>query len=401
MSYDLAVVGGGLVGMTCAALGARVGFSVALLEATAAAPGSDPDPRAYAITHASARIFSALGIWPEVAAASGPVETMRIEDVAGRGHIDFAAALVGEPALCHIVPHRVLHAALMARVATQSGVVWWRPETVTGLDATQDPAAPCRLRCASGRSLAARVVIGADGARSPLRALLGLVPQVKAYDQRALVATIRCARPHLGCARQWFLATGPLAVLPLAAPGDYALVWSLATAAAERLEALADVPFAAAIEQATASACGHIEAVTARRAYPLVSQHLTSYLGNGVAFIGDAAHVIHPLAGQGLNLGLLDAATLIEVLQQAPRGQLGARATLRRYERWRKGENRLMQLAMDGLHHLFTSTRMPLIAARGAGLDAVAALAPVQRLLIRRAMGLAGDLPAVARAGNG
>lgn len=400
-SVDLAIVGGGSVGLTAAALGARAGFSIAVIEATAGPAmrtDTTPDPRAYAITTASARILDAVGVWHEVMAQSGLVETMAIEDAAGGGRIRFDAAAVGAPALCHIVPHGVLHDALTARLTSLPAIRWLRPDRIATIDHSSSGV---RLRCGSGQELIARVVIGADGARSPLRELLGLAPQVSAYDQRALVATIRCDRPHRGCARQRFLATGPIAFLPLASPCDHALVWSLTTEAAQALEAVDAVAFATAIQQVALPEVGRITQVAARGAYPLISQHLATYVTEGVAFVGDAAHVIHPLAGQGLNLGLLDAAALIEVLSAAPRQrQLGARATLRRYERWRKGENRLMQLAMDGMHRLFTNETKPAIAARSIGMNAIDALGPVKRLLIRRAMGLAGDLPVVARAGS-
>ncbi len=242
-------------------------------------------------------------------------------------------------------------------------------------------------------------MVGADGADSRVRALAGIDEHRREYDQEAVVATVTTERSNPAIAWQRFLTTGPLAFLPLA-DGRSSIVWSTGPAEAARLVELPEDEFRAVLGEAFEHRLGAVTAVGRRARFTLRRAHAARYVGPRLALVGDAAHVVHPLAGQGVNLGLLDAATLAEVLLQGrARGcDLGALALLRRYERWRKGENLAMLAALDGLKRLFGASAPPLRWARSAGLSLVDRFPPAKRFFMRRAMGLEGDLPAAARA---
>ena len=397
---DLAVVGGGITGMLCAALAARAGFSVAIVELSAApppAPGAEYDLRTYALTRASARILAAVDVWSRVSSRRvSPFRTMQVWDAGGAGRVHYDAADLCESALGHIVEHAVLANALEEALAAAPRVRWQRGTRVHAVQGEADS----QCLTLDGGQITARVVVGADGARSPLRELLGLAVASKDYGQSAVVANVRTERALAACARQRFLPEGPLAFLPLADPHLCSVVWSTARAEAERLTSCPDAMFVTALAKAFGDCLGAILETSARLQFPLAHQHIDRYVTNGAAFIGDAAHVIHPLAGQGLNLGIMDAAALVEVLSAAEaRGEpLGARRVLRRYERWRKGENLLMEWTTDGLNKLFASDSPWIKRLRNEGLLLADRMPPVKRWIMARASGLSGDLPAAAKA---
>ena len=257
--------------------------------------------------------------------------------------------------------------------------------------------AQARIRLDDGRDLCAQLVIGADGAQSKCRRLLGIDAAGHAYHQDALVAHISTERPHENTAWQRFLPTGPLAFLPLP-DGRSSIVWSIAHAEADRLRALDAAAFGAALTEASDSVLGAAALTTPVAAYPLRLQYAVDYVRPRAVLLGDAAHAVHPLAGQGLNLGLLDCAALAEVLEAdgAP-GQLGDYRALRRYERWRKSENLAAAAAMDGLERLFSNDNQALKGLRSVGLEAVGKLPLVKRQFARRALGLAGDVPSLLK----
>ena len=256
------------------------------------------------------------------------------------------------------------------------------------------------MRLNDGREFTTRLLVGADGAQSKVRQLAGIDTGGWKYDQKAVVANVRTAEPHQETAWQRFLPTGPLAFLPLH-DGRCSIVWSTTPEQADALLALDEYAFRPR-RWRKHSNCGWARSfeVGPRGAFPLRLQHAHAYVKAGIALIGDAAHVVHPLAGQGVNLGLLDAATLAEVIADAIADyrDFASLKALRRYERWRKGDNLLMLGVMDGLKRLFGISLPPVPLLRNIGLNLTDAAGPLKNMIIRRAMGLVGDLPRLARA---
>lgn len=399
--YDLIIAGGGMVGSALACALGETDLRIALLEGAPLdhiRPESEPDLRVSAISRASQRIFAAVGAWDGMTAwRVSPFRDMRVWDAAGFGHIHFDSATIGEPLLGWIIENRVIQHALLERAQHLSAVELLCPTTL-------DIAEPLngsgwRVQLDDGREFTARLLVGADGAQSKVRQLAGIDTRGWNYEQKAVVGNVRTAQPHQETAWQRFLPTGPLAFLPLQ-DGRCSIVWSTTPEQADTLLALDDAAFAEALAEAFDQRLGEIVEVGPRGAFPLRLQHTRDYVRPGLALIGDAAHVVHPLAGQGVNLGLLDAATLAEVILDAiTAGQeIGAFKVLRRYERWRKGDNLLMLGVMDGFKRLFSNPLPPVQLLRNLGLNLTDAAGPLKNLIARRAMGLAGDLPRLARA---
>jgi 2-octaprenylphenol hydroxylase len=396
---DIAIVGAGVVGATLAALLADRGMRVALVDAAppvADWPAGSIDLRVLALTSASERILAGLGVWPRIAGlGAAPFRDMRVWDARGPGEIHFDSAELGAAQLGHIVENRVIVRALLEDLRGRDGVRLHHSVAVEGLDIGADDAC---LRLAGGGEVRARLVVGADGANSRLRALGGLEVRGWDYDQRALVATVATEESHRDTAWQRFLPDGPLAFLPLH-DGRCSIVWSTRPAHAEALLALDEAAFTAELTEAFAARLGRVTGCGPRAAFPLRLQYAPRYVAARLALVGDAAHAIHPLAGQGANLGLLDAAALAEVVADAAAAgrDVGGFAVLRRYERWRKSDNLATMRAMDGFKRLFGTDLAPLRWARNAGLNFTDAAAPLKNLIAQYAMGLRGDLPRAAR----
>ncbi len=388
--FDLVISGGGMVG---AALGcglAEQGFSVALIELHPPQtewPADEVDLRVSALTRFSQRLLQELGVWERMTEMRvSPYREMRVWDEAGRGTIHFDAADIGEPDLGHIVENRVTRLALWERLGQLDGVELIFPDAVEKMELLGDQR---RLVLSSGRQFDTGLLVVAEGANSPIREMAAISSSGWAYDQHAIVATVWPEQHHGEVARQRFMATGPLALLPID-DGRCSIVWSTSPAEAERLMALDDASFCQALTQASQRVLGGITRVGPRAVFPLRLRHADHYVLPGLALVGDAAHGIHPLAGQGVNLGFLDAAELMEVLVAARKAgrPLGSMATLRRYERARKGANMAMLGAMDLFKRLFSNHNRPLALIRNLGLDLADAAGPLKRLAIRRAMGL-------------
>ena len=391
-SLDLAVVGGGLVGAAFAAGAASAGFRVALLEAQtprAADAFADIDLRVSALSRATERLLRDLGAWDAVAPdRCSSYQRMVVLDAVDEGtasEVVFDAADLGEPDLGHIVENRALQHALW-QAAAAAGVELRAPATVSGLAIVGRQA---RLALTDGSALSACLVVAADGAGSPLRRLAGLGVDAQDYDQHAVVAHLRSVVPHQRTAWQRFQHGGPLALLPLA-DGRVSIVWSTAPEHAAELLALDDAAFGAAVTDASGARLGALSAASPRARFPLRRQHATRYAGDRVVLIGDAAHVVHPLAGQGVNLGFQDAIALLRALTRArvAGDDLGEPATLRRYERARRGANAAMLELMDAFKRLFGDTRQPVAALRDAGMRAFDRSGPLKRAVMRRALGL-------------
>ncbi len=401
LDYDLIIAGGGMVGAALAgALGAS-DLRIALLEGAAlehTRPDAEPDLRVSAINRASQRLFAALGAWEAMCAwRVSPFRDMRVWDATGFGQIHFDSASIGEPLLGWIIENRVVQTALLEQTARWPAVELLCPAALERAEPL--PHQGWRVHLQDGRCFTTRLLVGADGAMSRVRQQAGIDTSGWGYGQKALVANVRTAQPHQETAWQRFMPSGPLAFLPLH-DGRCSIVWSTTPAEADALLAMPEADFAQALATAFDHRLGAITGIGPRAAFPLRLQHAQAYVQPGLALIGDAAHVVHPLAGQGVNLGLLDAASLAEVILDAlAAGQdFASLATLRRYERWRKGNNLLMLGMMDGFKRLFGNSLPPLRLLRNLGLRLTDAAGPVKQALIRRAMGLDGDLPRLTRA---
>jgi 2-octaprenylphenol hydroxylase len=403
--FDVVVAGGGPVGATLAALLVRhAGLApdrVALLEPelpTAPLPGAEPDLRVSAISRASERILSAAGAWDRLDAGRlCAYERMRIWHEStrpeGANVLEFAAADVGEPNLGTIIENRQLQAAAIADFIAQGGVQL--RSTLTSFEVT---ATSVTLDLGVTR-LCARLLVGADGARSQVREGLKLATRRRGYDQRAIVATVASAAPHAATARQRFLGTGPLAFLPLF-DGHSSIVWSVSDSVAEELLRLDPQDFARRLDAASDCVLGPTRLVSERLVFPLRSLAAREYVRPRCALVGDAAHVVHPLAGQGMNLGLLDVAAMCEAVALAVRQREdpGALRILRGYEQARRTHNLLIDAAMSLFNTCFSQPEGVRGWLAGMALGGVNRSAFARRAFMERALGLSGELPRLARA---
>jgi 2-polyprenylphenol 6-hydroxylase len=402
---DIAIVGAGMVGAATAALLARKSPDTPVVVLDAEAPprwraGEEFGLRVSALSEASRRILAACGAWDEIVAGRiSPYAHMRVWDGAipagGPGTIRFGAADVAAPVLGHIVENELVRLALRNALLKLDNVNLLDGARLEALALDGERA---ELEIGDGRRLRARLVVGADGAGSPSRGMAGLDVQGHDYDQRAVVCHLRCQLPHRQTAWQRFLPEGPIALLPLA-DGRISIVWSTTPSNAEALLAAEDESFRAAVTKASDGCLGEVLEAGPRAAFPLRMRHAPVYTRARFALVGDAAHTVHPLAGQGVNLGFLDAAALAETVAGglAAGRDPGDPALLRRYERWRKPENVIAMRAFDSINRLFSNDDPTLGAIRRAGFTLVDRLAPLKGVFIRRAMGLEGDLPEVAR----
>ena len=404
METDVLIVGGGLAGSVLAALLSRAGLQVRVLEPRQP-PGdaeeTGTDPRALAITPASRRVLEAIGAWKQLPAARlGYFSGMEVWDEGGSGRIEFHSEAIGEAALGYIIEQSVLQAALDRVIDVYPGVNTDHHNRIRTWDGDGEALS---ITLTDGGVVRARLLVAADGQSSPTRRQAGIAYHWHDYRQQAVACVVRTTLAHGHVARQRFLRRGPLAFLPMADDHQCGIVWSTTPAHAGELLALAPEAFNRELEIAFAGSLGRIEQSEARAAFPLGRAQAERYCDHRLALIGDAAHCVHPLAGQGANLGLLDAASLAEGVAAAHDRQrdIGARTVLRRYERWRRGENRLMMSVLEGFKYLFENQSTPVALLRNAGLDCVDSLPFLKYRIMRRAMGMEGDLPAVARAGDG
>lgn len=395
---ELLVAGGGLVGLTLAIACAGAGLAVALIDRQDPRAMQDDvfDGRSSAIAYGSRRVLDGIGVWPEIAPQAEPILEIRVADAAAPLflHYDHRDLESGEP-LGYIVENRVLRRVFFARAGALSSLRLLAPVAVERVGTAPGGVL---AHLSDGRRLAARLAAACDGRESPLRRAAGIRTLEWRYPQIGIVTTVRHEKPHLGVAVEHFLPAGPFAILPMTGNRS-SIVWTERAALAPRLMALNDAAFAAELAARFGDFLGAVEPVGPRWAYPLALMQAQSYVAPRLALVGEAAHLIHPIAGQGLNLSIRDVAALAELIVDARRLGLdiGEAGLLGRYERWRRFDALLLASVTDGLNRLFSNAFPPLRLLRDLGLAAVDRLPPVKRFLMRDAMGLTGELPRLAR----
>jgi 2-octaprenylphenol hydroxylase len=397
--FEVIVVGGGMVGAAVACALGHGGMQVALLDKAEPArqwPQEPIDIRVSALTRASRLMLEQLGVWPGmVRRGVSAYREMRVFDARAGGELHFDCADTEFNELGHIVENRVTVAALWDVLDTLDSVNCITPAKVSGIESEPDDV---QLRLDDGRTFRTNLVIAADGNDSALRKMAGIGVTGWDYGQHGLVATVTTELSHRATAWQRFLDEGPLAFLPLA-NGQCSIVWTLHSDTAKAHLALPDAEFLKVLEQASDGLLGKMLSVGPRAAFPLRFQYADRYTADHLALVGDAAHVMHPLAGQGANAGLLDAAAIAEIILEARRGQrsLSGRRFLRRYERWRKGDNLIMMGSMDALNKAFGIQSREVAELRSTGMNWINQTGLLKNYFNRYAMGLRDDLPSLAK----
>ncbi len=397
--FDVAIAGGGFAGRTLALALVRFapeGFRVALIDTEPPHAAVAADPRALALTAATRNLLSALDLWRELAPGAQPIEAIEITDsplnAALRPHfLGFDAELKGDGAKAHIIEHGELTRVLAAAVARNDAIEALAPDSVTDYAADAFKLTATLRR---GSRIEAELLVAADGKRSRLRERAGIKCVGWSYPQVGIVTTVAHTRPHHGKAVQHFLPSGPFAMLPL--PGDRSsIVWTEEKQRGEAIMALDEAGFLAELGKRFGFVLGEISLAGPRQAFPLDMQIARAFAADRLPLIGDAAHVVHPLAGQGLNIGIRDVAALTETLVDATRLGLdiGSAAVLERYSRWRRFDSAFSAAVMDGLNRLFSNDSAPLRALRDLGLGLVDRAPPLKRFLVSEAAGATGTLP--------
>lgn len=395
---DVVICGGGMVGLALALALGRGGLKVAVVDSLPPSSTVEPqfDGRVCALAYAAVRMLRALDVWPHLKAEAQPIREILVSDGAvGRPaspfSLHFDAEEVGSNSLGHIAENRHIRGALYAAITQQANITLIAPSSVLSLNVE---AGQVVARLSDGGDIRASLAIAADGRDSRLRAEMGIGVIGWSYPQTGIVATVHHARPHNGVAYEHFLPSGPFAILPMT--GDRSsLVWTEARARAPAMLALNDADFDAEVAARFGAHLGETEVVGGRWSYPLNFHLARDYVRPRFALVGDCAHGIHPIAGQGLNLGLKDAAALAETVLDAARlgRDIGALDVLKRYERWRRFDSFTLAASTDVLNRLFSNDIAPVRQLRDLGLGIVDAIGPARRFFMRHAGGDVGKLP--------
>ncbi len=397
---DIVIAGGGLNGLSMALALRAGGFAVVLVDPVAQKirANSKFDGRSYALSIASKRVLSALGVWDSIA-DTAPILGIKVTD--GRAGeapsplmLAFDHAEIEEGPMGFMAEDRKLRPALLA-ACRDAGVVQIEGDSVAS-EAADESGVTVTL--GSGKTLGARLLIACDGKKSAIATRAGIRKTGWEYDQTSLVCAIAHELPHHGIAHQYFMPAGPLAILPLKG-NRCSIVWTERRARAEAIQAMSDADYLAELRPRFGTFLGDIELAGARFTYPLALSIADRFLSDRIALVGDAAHVVHPIAGQGLNAGLKDVAALAEVLTDAHRRgeDIGRAEVLERYQRWRRFDTAALAVATDGFNRLFSNDNSALRLIRDIGMAATNAVPGLRRALIREAAGLTGDLPRLAK----
>ena len=394
---DVIIVGGGLIGSALALALGGAGLRVALVDRLDPAAMVDVpfDGRASAISHASCRALEAIGAWKHLTADAQPILDIRISEGDSLLFLHYDHREVGDGPLGFMLENRHLRRGLFAAISEIANIELFAPAELSGLERLENTAA---ARLADGEILRGRLAVAADGRASPLREAAGIRVHGWSYAQSGIVCTTVHERPHRGVAHERFLPAGPFAILPLTGNRS-SLVWTEPSAVADGLIELGDAAFDDEMRDRFGDFLGHVASVGPRWSYPLALHNADTYRARRLALVGDAAHGMHPIAGQGLNLGFRDVAALAEAVVDAARLGLdiGGSDVLSRYETWRRFDSMTLLAVTDGLNRLFSYDNGAVRAARNAGLAAVNRLPPLKRFFVRHAQGTVGKLPRMLR----
>lgn len=395
-SYDLLVVGGGLAGATLGCALRGTGLRCGIIEAVPIGSPGQPsyDDRSIALAHGSGRIFSALGLWPQLARAACPIDQIHISNRGFFGFTRLSARDERVDALGYVIENRAIGAVVSAALESADNVQWIAPAKVTDVTITADCASVVVEIDGAPRRLNASLLVAADGERSMVRNSIGVEVDRRSYDQTAIIANVTTEKAHNGIAFERFTQSGPLALLPMT-EGRCSLVWMVPPAQQEAVLTLDDSQFLSRLQDVFGWRLGRFLRVGKRAAYPLAMTRARNDIQSRVVLIGNAAHALHPVAGQGFNLSLRDVAVLAELIVDAHGGgeDIGSAALLRKYHQWRRQDQSNAILFTDALARVFANPLGAVARARNAGLIAVDLLPPVKHLLTRFTMGLAGKQP--------
>ena len=398
--YDIVIVGGGLVGASLARVLSNQALHIAVIEAVPLISDSQPsyDDRSIALAYGARRIFESTGLWNDLTGSIMPIKRIHVSDLGCFGVTRLDAAREHVDALGYVVENRVMGKLFGTTLTTQKNIELRCPAKLTGLDFGPHAAGVTINENDSEYKLTAKLVIGADGGNSLVRKLTGGRVRRWDYGQTAIIGNVTPGQPHNNIAYERFTDSGPLALLPMT-ENRCSLVWTARNADVDRIMALDDKGFLDALQQRFGYRLGIFRKVGKRHAYPLTLNRVDTHVLPRVALIGNAAHTLHPVAGQGFNLGLRDVAVLAETVVDALRaGQdIGDLTVLNRYASWRRGDQRRVIAFTDGLVRVFSNPLLPVVCARNLGLLAVDILPSAKHLLTRQTMGLAGRQTRLAR----
>jgi 2-octaprenyl-6-methoxyphenol hydroxylase len=398
--YDVIIIGGGMVGASLACALSGQGLRLALIEAIEpeTRTGAGYDDRAIALAYGTRRIFGGLQLWDSLASAATPIHQIHVSDRGHFGMVHMDRADEGLPAIGYVVPARAIDQVLADAIKGIEGLDIFCPATVTEVKRTAAAVEVDMSHEGLMTTLSGRLIVAADGADSPLRGQFGIGSVVSDYQQTAIVTNITPQLPHNNIAYERFTASGPLALLPMS-EGRCAVVWTVASSEVEAVMALDEADFIARLQSRFGYRLGRLERVGRRQAWPLRLVRAKETVRERLALIGNAVHTLHPIAGQGFNLGARDVAVLAEVLVDALKAgeDPGSLAVLQRYADWQQRDHTNVTVFTDGLARMFSLPLPALAVARSAGMLAFDLLPPAKRLLTRLTMGRSGRTPRLAR----
>jgi 2-octaprenyl-6-methoxyphenol hydroxylase len=398
--FDILIIGGGLVGASLACAWRASPLRIGVIEAVPLAASAQPsyDDRTLALAWGSKKIFEGMGVWNEVAPEATPIERIHISDRGHFGVTRLSAAEAGLPALGYVVANRALGVVLLKTMQASKNIEWLCPAEMQEIRLDPVAASVMVRHGDTNKTLTARLVIAADGAHSAVRAALGIEAERTEYCQSAVVTTVTTSEPHGNTAYERFTDTGPLALLPLR-KNECAVVWSAKEAEVPTILGWSDAEFLNQLQDRFGDRLGTFTRPGKRAAYPLALTRVQEHVRERLALIGNAAHTVHPVAGQGFNLGLRDVASIAEILTDAVHAgeDIGQLAALRRYAEWRQRDNQVTAGFTNGLIRVFSNNALPLTFLRNAGLLAVDLMPGVKRGFVRVTSGLSGRLPRLAR----
>ena len=396
--FDLLIIGGGMVGASLACALGNQPLRVGVIEAVPFRSESQPsyDDRSIALAYGARKIFEGMGLWQQVAEIVTPIKKIHVSDRGHFGSTRMDAAREGYPALGYVVENRDIGQLFATTLASLPNVELICPATLQNFTINANDAEVVIERDGKIETLTTKLIVGADGGRSVVRQLAGIDHTSDDYNQNAVIGNVTPGKDHQNIAYERFTDSGPLALLPMSG-GRCSLVWTVDRDNIGTVMEWDDKTFLTQLQQRFGMRLGTLQKVGRRNAYPLALVRTDEHIRPRLALIGNAAHVLHPIAGQGFNLGIRDVAALAQVIVEAKDDDIGALSVLNQYEQWRKRDQDCVTGLTDGLVRIFSNQITPLVIARNSGLLAMDIIPPVKRMLMRQTMGLAGKLPKLAR----